>query len=223
MCRPGAPWQKTEFALLFCFWRKTKAPPALHAFLQCSPEQIGWKASRLTVRTLPSALFWGEAGRVIKPLVLLAKQGRFFLPPHQAWLPRRFRGTPIWARLGCGVLQGSVQMPCREALLGVMTCAFVRELETQEVVAPPTCEPRARSSQALRWTPASAGVGVPRRTTRRPSLPPRGHCCPAPRAGEMPSICPACLVSDPVKAAGLAAKIKCSMGASQLVDHAQIT
>ena len=137
-------------------------------------------------------------------------------PPTMPGCPWRLRGTPIWARLGCHVLQGSVQTPCREALLGVMTCAFVRELETQEVVAPPTCEPRACSSQALRRTPASTGVGVARRATRRPSLPPRGHCYPAPRAGEMPSICPAGLVSDPVKAAGLAAKIKCSMGASQL-------
>ena len=72
---------------------------------------------------------------------------------------------PIWTHLGCRVLQGSVQMPCREVLLGVLTCAFVRELET------PKRKPRASLSQGARDKSRPQLVWVsPQWTTRQAFL-----------------------------------------------------
>lgn len=98
-----------------------------------------------------------------------------------------------------------------------MTCAFVREQETQEVVAPPKRKPGARSSQRAgdgpRPQPAWAS---PQRTTRQALLASAWAQLPSPSSRGDAFDLSSMPCSDPVKAAGLAAKIECSVGASQL-------
>lgn len=102
---------------------------------------------------------------MIKPLVLLGKEDRFFpAPPPRLAAPRDAGACPSGPTWGCHVLQGSVQMPCREVLLGVLTCAFVRELETKR-------KPRASLSQGARDKSRPQLVWVsPQWTTRQAFL-----------------------------------------------------
>lgn len=98
-----------------------------------------------------------------------------------------------------------------------MTCAFVREQETQEVVAPPKRKPGAHSSQRAgdgpRPQPAWAS---PQWTTRQALLASAWAQLPSPSSRGDAFDLSSMPCSDPVKAAGLAAKIECSVGASQL-------
>lgn len=127
---------------------------------------------------VPSA-FWEEAGRVIKPLVCWESRTGSSRPPlPRLAAPRDAGACPSGPAWGCRVLQGSVQTPCREVLLGVLTCAFVRELET------PKRKPRASLSQRARdeSRPQLAWVS-PQWTTRQAFLALTWALLPSPPSG----------------------------------------